>query len=194
MSVTVVGLDLSLTATGVARIGHDREADGLRVSTQVLGSKAAGDAVHARADRLTDLAASIVHATMLWGRPSLVCIERPAYSSNSGSVTDRAGLWWLVVARMVRGQHVPVVDVVNNHLKAYATGKGNAAKDAVLAETVRRYGVLVPTLADNNEADALQLAALGYDHLTGTPVVQLPETHRRAVRAVKWTVPGAGGA
>lgn len=174
----VVGLDLSLTGTGLAAITTHGD-----VHTRLLTSKPAGDTVEARAHRLAGLAEQIVH----WCTGAdLVCIERPAYSSNSGSVTDRAGLWWLVCARLIRGLRVPVVDVVNNHLKVYATGKGNAGKDAVLAETVRRYGLLVPTLADNNEADSLQLAALGWHHLTGAPLVDLPQTHIRALAAIKW--------
>jgi len=214
MTRIVIGLDLSLTATGLARIDTDPrcplcgqgeittsqgrhgprcirascryEGPGdttPRVTTALRGSAAAGDTVTARADRLTNLAGKIVD----WCNDAdLVCIERPAYASNTGSVTDRAGLWWLVVARLIRGHRIPVVDVVNNHVKTYATGKGNAGKDAVLAETVRRYGHLVPTLADNNEADALQLAALGWHHLTGSPLVDLPQTHTRATSAVKW--------
>lgn len=181
---TVVGLDLSLTATGGARIIRDFTQPGTPiVETTLHGTKATTDDVVARAHRLTNMAAQIVS----WCQGAdLVCIERPAYASNSGSVTDRAGLWWLVCARLVRGLQVPVVDIVNNHLKCYATGKGNASKDAVLAETVRRYGDLVPHLADNNEADALQLAALGWHHLTGHPLVDLPQTHTRALTAVTW--------
>lgn len=180
--MTVVGLDLSLTGTGLAFVGGT-PGGVTQVGTRLLTSKPAGDDVSARADRLAELAGGIVEWCV---GADLVCIERPAYSSNSGSVTDRAGLWWLVVARLIRGYEIPVVDVVNNHLKTYATGKGNAGKDAVLAETVRRYGHLVPTLADNNEADALQLAALGWHHLTGTPLVDLPQTHTRAIAAVRW--------
>lgn len=209
----VVGLDLSLTATGLARVdgtaicpedgGTITTSGGrhaprcinavcryggtgdttARVATAVMGSKACPDDVASRADRLSDLAARIVGACE---GADLVCIERPAYASNTGSITDRAGLWWLVCARLVRGYRIPVVDVVNNHLKMYATGKGNAKKDVVLAETVRRYALLVPTLADNNEADALQLAAMGWHHLTGNPLVDLPATHHRAVGAVRW--------
>lgn len=180
--LTAVGVDLSLTGTGLARVsgwnGHE-----LRASTALMGSDAAGETVTARADRLTDLAARIVNYCH---GADLVCIERPAYSSNTGSATDRAGLWWLVVARLHRGLGIPVADVVNNHLKMYATGSGAAKKDAVLAETVRRYRKLTPRIADNNEADALQLAALGFHRLTGHAIVELPQQHTRAVTAVKW--------
>ena len=182
---TVVGLDLSLTGTGMARVA------GLHnpyVETALLGTPTCGDDIAARTDRLTGLAQQIV--AWVGAAPcDLVCIERPAYSSNTGSVTDRAGLWWLVVARLVRGYRLPVVDVVNNHLKTYAVGKGagkGSDKDAVLAETVRRYATFVPALANNNEADALQLAALGWHHLTGQGIVDLPTTHTRAVAAVRW--------
>lgn len=176
---TVVGLDLSLTGTGVAVVSMGTAA------TRTFGTKTAGDELPARADRLTGLAGQIVQAVATAG-PELVVIERPAYSSNSGSVTDRAGLWWLVVARLIRGLQLPVVDVVNNHAKMYGTGKGNAGKDLVLAEVVRRYGHLVPLIASNDEADALVLASMGYHHLTGHALVDLPQTHHRAIAAVRW--------
>lgn len=187
---TVVGLDLSLTGTGIARIGADL-FDGTypRVTTTLLGSKPAGDNIAARVDRITDLAGDIVDRCY---DADLVCIERPAYSSNTGSVTDRAGLFIMVCARLIRGLGIPVVDVVNNHLKMYAVGKGGgkgADKDAVLTETVRRYGHLDVTLNNNNTADALQLAALGWHHLTGGPLVDLPVAHTRAVTAVTWPSP-----
>jgi crossover junction endodeoxyribonuclease RuvC len=182
-----VGLDTSLTGTGVAHAWFE----GFRphAATWLLSSPAPPTAVAAevavRADRLVDLAALIV-ARVVACEPELVCVERPAYSSTSGSTTDRAGLWWLVLARLHRGLHVPIVDVVNNHLKMYAVGSGRASKDQVLAATVRRYGALVPVLADNNEADALQLAALGAHRLAGHPLIELPQSHHRALAAVKW--------
>lgn len=179
----VVGLDLSLTGTGIARVETDTSI-GTDVRTKLLGTKATTDDIAARADRLTGLA----HGVIIWCEGAdLVCVERPAYSSNTGSATDRSGLFWLVCARIVRGLRIPVVDVVNNHLKMYAVGRGTkVSKDQVLSETVRRYGALVPSLDDNNVADALQLAALGLHHYTGTPLVPLPATHTRALTAVKW--------
>lgn len=179
----VTGLDLSLTATGVARVEWQAPGD-FTVATRVYGSKPAGDALTDRADRLTDLAGAVTNACR---GSQLIVVERPAFSSNTGSATDRAGLWWMIVARLIRGAQIPVVDVVNNHLKMYATGKGNAGKDAVLAETVRRYQDHVPNLGGNDEADALVLAAMGTHYVTGHPLVDLPQTHHRALTAVKWS-------
>lgn len=183
----VVGLDLSLTGAGLAVVSRD---PAVGVHTTVRGSKTCGDEIAPRADRLVNLTADLIGIiTALPRPPALVVVERPTFGRAGGAVTDRAGLWWLVCSRIARGLQLPIVDVVNNHLKMYATGSGGgaaASKDAVLAETVRRYQHVAPTLADNNEADALQLAALGLDRLTGYPLVELPQTHRRAVTAVKW--------
>jgi crossover junction endodeoxyribonuclease RuvC len=38
---------------------------------------------------------------------------------------------------------------------------------------------------NNNEADALVLAAMGFDHL-GQPLVQMPAPHRAALAAAQW--------
>ena len=53
----------------------------------------------------------------------------------------------------------------------YGTGKGNAAKDAVLAAVIRRYPAVDVT--GNDEADALILAAMGARHL-GIPLELSP--------------------
>lgn len=50
--------------------------------------------------------------------------------------------------------------------------------------------------ADNNQADALVLAAMGADHY-GTPLVELPKAHREALEKVAWpdlTVASGGAA
>jgi hypothetical protein len=64
----------------------------------------------------------------------------------------------------------------------YATGKGNASKEAVLAEAVRRFNYQGN---DNNEADALVLWCLAQD-AAGTPAVVVPATHRRVLTSVEW--------
>jgi len=65
----------------------------------------------------------------------------------------------------------------------YATGKA-LDKDQVLAAVVRRYPN-VP-IGNNNEADALILAAMGARKLGHPYEPSLPQTHLRAMDGAEW--------
>lgn len=170
----VVGIDLSLTGTGVSRSNRP-----VRL-VESTGAKAAS--LDERFLRLVALHVKIFDATWVDRKPDLVVIEAPAYASKLGSMHDRSGLWWILV-RELRESLVPVVEVTPSGRAKYATGKGNASKDVVLAEVVRRFPGY--TGSNNNTADAYVLMAMGLDHL-GHPLVDMPQTHRVALDAVKW--------
>lgn len=148
-SFTVVGLDLSLTGTGVARI----DDYGIHTTLIKLTGKK-DDSLAMRAARLGILKHKIVDEIP---EGAFVVIEQPAYSQTGGSQHDRSGLWWLVLDHL-SGYH-QVVEVVPGTLKKYATGNGNAGKDNMLAAAIRRYPQAAAV--DNNVADAVHLAAMG---------------------------------
>jgi crossover junction endodeoxyribonuclease RuvC len=182
----VVGLDLSLTGTGVARVTrgqHHQSDDDLDIQLRLLGSVTAGKDVARRSARLRTLAHNI--CTHCAGA-NLVAVEEPAYSKTMGQMHDRSGLWWLVVARLT-ANGIPVAEVPSTVLKMYALGKGGGAdtgKDAVLATVVRRYPAADVT--SNNTADALVIAAMAARH-SGCPIeAELPQTHLRAMDKVSW--------
>lgn len=69
-------------------------------------------------------------------------------------------------------------------LKVFATGSGNASKKEVLNATRETYGHLL-NVGNDNEADALQLLAMGmYRYLL--PLASLPMTHTRALDTPEW--------
>lgn len=172
----VVGVDLSLTNTGIAN------RHGV---TRVTSSGKKGATLSQRQQRLRHLRQRIIaDVAQLNGEPAdpdLIVIEGPSYSSkNAGSQHDRSGLWWLLLdAFTTRGWRV--IEVSPSSRMKYATGKGRADKDQVLAAAVRRLPIEVNT---NDEADAAWLCALGCD-LLGDPLVPLPETHRAALTVVR---------
>lgn len=174
----VVGLDLSLTSTGIAIT----ESDGSPRCLRTVGSKPPKVAtLSSRWLRLGDLARNIVLEVP--PDTDLVLIEQPAYSKSAESGShDRSGLWWIVVTELLNLGHA-VVEVPSTCRQTYATGKGNASKDAVLAETVRRY----PTwpVSGNDTADALVICAMGRDHL-GEALVELPQLYRRGLDKIVW--------
>lgn len=168
--VTVVGLDLSLSSTGVAGARSDGQVwtDRIRTPTGLRGH-----------ERMAWLTARVKDFTR---GACLVMVEGPSYGSTGGSVHERAGLWWLVTHSLwARGVEVAVVPP--SCLKKYATGRGNAGKDEVLIAMVRRFPAV--DIGGNDEADGLVLACMGADRL-GFPVVKFPDAHREALVKVAW--------
>jgi crossover junction endodeoxyribonuclease RuvC len=188
----IIGLDLSLTSTGLARIEAGQDALGATVLTQTVTSKPRarrrGDPpplLLERSARLRRLAGDI---TQRCASADLVVIEGPAFSRNESGTWDRAGLWWLVVARLT-GAGLRVVEADPTKIKTYALGKGagqGTDKDHVLAAVVKRYPDVDVT--GNDVADALVLAALGA-RFAGFPIEPhgLPQTHLKALDGIRWT-------
>lgn len=170
----VIGLDLSLTATGYARIDGPTATVGTIRST---GHK--GDTLAQRVQRIRRLAADILAHI---DDPDLVVIEAPAFSSTTGSVWDRAGLWHQVVDHLDIHGH-PYVEIAPTRVKKFATGKGNADKTAVAAGMTRMWPNVEP--GNDNEFDALALASLGTIHLGGDTFDVLAR-HREVVDAIDW--------
>ena len=170
----IVGIDPSLTATGIAATTTN---DPAVTFTETITSPRRG---HERLSR-------ILEEINTWTRiAQLVVIEGPAYGSAAGARQqghhERAGLWWLITHDLWRKHiQVAVVDPVSRI--RYATGKGRAGKDEVLAAVIRRYTQI--EVANNNEADALVLAAMGAHH-AGFPLIEVPATHRIALAKVAW--------
>lgn len=158
--VNVIGLDLSLTNTGIARItwnGDDVVADIHRAQSK--GSKT--DTWQARSTRILNLTNEIQKRIL---PAALVVVEGPSFSSASVSSHDRSWLWGKVFDRMMLNG-VPVLVVPPSSAKKWATGKGNADKDDMVLAAARMW----PTLdgIKNDTADALALAGIGMQVLDG---------------------------
>jgi crossover junction endodeoxyribonuclease RuvC len=167
MTSSVLGLDLSLTSTGMAVIG-----DGDVKLHRIQSAKLAG---HERIDRLRG-------CVRTWAQDkTLVVIEGPSFGSPNKQ-HELGGLWW-IITRMLWRAGQPYAVVAPAQLKRYAAGKGNAGKDEVLAAVVRRYPMA--DVDGNDVADALVLAAMGADHL-GCPLATVPQAHRAVLAGVKW--------
>lgn len=165
----VVGVDLSLTATGIASTA------GWCLKHGQPGLTDAKVPVAGRASRLTELARELLEHI---GTPDLVMIESPALSRARGGTFERGYVWWRVVRGLCEAG-VPLAEVRANQLKQYATGSGNAVKGLVLVAVSRRWPQF-ETLGDDNMADAVVLAAMGAD-LLGAPLCPMPAKNREAL-------------
>jgi crossover junction endodeoxyribonuclease RuvC len=192
----VVGLDLSLTCTGVAVATQDGAITD-RITSSPARTVRKGDpplTLQERAERLRRICHQIRgHITYA----DLVIIEGPSYGSDTPYMHDRSGLWWLVVADL-RNLGYTVVEVAPKCRIRYALGKGAGSKDDVLSAVIRRYPHV--DVNGNDEADALILAAMGARFLRhplerpvpGRPLFPgspLPKTCLAAMDAVTWPNP-----
>ncbi|MEV6569978.1 hypothetical protein [Streptomyces sp. NPDC051577] len=163
----VIGLDISLTSTGVAGDGW----------TNHIRTKSRGDY------RLNYLAGAIGDFIKL---ADLVVMEGPSYGHAAlGGHEDMAGLRCLVRVFCHR-RKIPYAVISPSSLKLYGTGYGKAAKGEVRSAVADRYGVHTEGAARYDEADAYVAMAAGMDWLgyrLGAPV---PEKCAKALAGVQW--------
>lgn len=173
----VIGLDLSLTSTGLA------------CSCGLHRIKSHPSFEITRFSRLRMIRLGVMHHVRGTpeicgrGRPAdLVVVEDLALTRSTGQHLTRAGLWHLVMEE-IDNDSIPYAVVSPTSLKKYVTSKGNAGKDEVLAAAIRRWPDV--EIWGNDEADAYALQAMGLDHL-GYPPVAMPKTQRDALTKVAW--------
>lgn len=173
----VVGIDFSLTATG---IGSSR---GWAVTIGEKGRR--GDLFDQRGARIDRLAGAVDEHVGRSHHVDLAVMEQPAPGVPGGSTWDRAGAWW-AIARDLRRRRIPIAFVANTARSKYATGRAGADKDTVLR--MMREQLPGWTIDNDNEADALALAAMGRDWL-GRPLYPVTDRARwEALEAVEWPV------
>lgn len=159
----IVAFDLSLNATGVASAA----------GVEVLAPPASCSSGVARL--------RWIRGAVLDRAGDLNVIEGYSYASRGQAIISLGELGGVVrVALTDTG--VKWVEVPPACRAKYATGKGNASKEQVFAEAIRRLGYAGHS---NDEADALWLRAMALDHY-GAPVCEMPKVHRAALDAVKW--------
>ncbi|SNR44503.1 Holliday junction resolvasome RuvABC endonuclease subunit [Haloechinothrix alba] len=171
----VVGIDPSLTSTGLAWLEEDWPEPR---TTTVRSSGSRDHGLELRARRIGDLASEVLRTA---ADAALVVVEAPSFGSAGGSSWDRAGLWWRIVGCLTSAD-TPVAQVAPRTRARWASGTGKADKAAVSAGVARLWpGVDITT---SDEADALALATMGAQHL-GWDVPTLAR-HHDPLQVVRW--------
>jgi Holliday junction resolvasome RuvABC endonuclease subunit len=168
----VLGLDLSLTATGIAY------PDG--TTTTIKTRQKDGDR------RLLEIAHAIRWAA---GEgqgpmgtdtpPTLAVLEDLPKHAMAAGIT---GMVHGIARAVLLEAGVPYATVVPATLKAYATGKGSGDKTPMAMAAYKRAGV---EFVDDNQCDAWWLRAAGLDWL-GSPLFDLPKAQRDRLAKVRW--------
>jgi Holliday junction resolvasome RuvABC endonuclease subunit len=162
VSPRILALDLSLTSTGWCRDGQTG-----RIRPKTRGW-----------ERIAEIMGSL---EQLLAGADLVVLEGYAYAGRGRAVFDLAELGG-IVRWTVRSRGVAFADVPPSSLKKYATGAGNANKDAMLAAAIRRFGFAGTT---NDESDAFLLWCMAM-HTYGEPVAPVPKAQAAALQRVAW--------
>lgn len=190
----LVGIDVSLTATGIARI----RPDGSRtppITLETIASSPSGSGYPAQLERLRNVAGRVVRAARRNAADDegiVYALEAPIFGTvtnaqgkpigSAGMAHTRAGLWWLIYHLIEKTG--PVITVPPTTLKSYVTGKGNAPKDLVISTVARNFPHLA--ILDNNQADALGLASMLARQL-GSPVEPSPQrVNPAALNGITW--------
>lgn len=143
-----LGIDLSLTATGAIRL-----EEGKIIGRQIIKSKPQGKNPVDELNRLISIRDAIITTNV-----DVAVIEGLAFMArNSTALTQLSGLSYMV-REMLMLSGIKFYIVQPTTLKKFITGKGNGAKDLMLLETYKRYGV---SFSDDNECDAYGLARIG---------------------------------
>ena len=172
-----VGIDLSLTSTGLAIYRAEDVVPGGLAMTRCITSKPGNDRGHtARLRRFQRISNEI--SSEIGSDDAHVFLEGPSYGSTGSAVHDIAGNWWLLY-QTLNDDGMQICVVPPAVVKMYATGKGNASKDAVMAAAIKRYPEI--NIPGNDIADAVILMAIGC-RFNGIPLEDsLPATHLRAL-------------
>lgn len=172
--MNITALDMSLTATGWAK---STDASGVLVPPK------GHDRGMARLRWLRD---SVLSAAL---GADLVVIEGYSFGSKGNAVINLGELGG-VIRLALSDANKRYVEIPPSCVKLFATGKGNAPKDEVLAAAIRKLGY---ARANHNEADALWLLEMARAHYSD--VTLRTESQDRALSKIEWPrIPDVTGA
>lgn len=187
MTPRVVGLDLSLSSTGIALPDGHIITHGYSLPKDATVAERVARITHLRERVLT----AVMHGP--WqphpdggGRQQLtdlVVVEGFSFGSPQGA-TEAGGLGWTLRIALTEAR-VPFAVVPPSTLKKFATGKGNAGKDDMKLAALQRFGLTFTGTGSGDRCDARWLQEMGLHHL-GAPTVDLPAVNVSALAKVAW--------
>jgi len=164
----IVGLDLSLTSTGICVNG----------ATSAITSK------HKEVWRLKDIRDQLF-LYLLERKVQGAVIEGYAFSARN-SQSHKIGELGGVVRLLLHEMMIPFVDVPPTSRAKFATGRGNAAKTEVISAVSARTGLIWSGKSADDECDAWLLEEMGLQAL-GLGKYSWPEVNMSSLRNVDWS-------
>ena len=146
--MTIIGLDLSLTATGYINL-----CNGKILEQKLIKSKPVGDKPTDELKRIL----GIVKEISVKGS-DLVVVEGIAFGiRKTTSLAQLSALNYFVRNKCYENK-IPFVIAAPTSLKKFVTGKGNIHKELMLMETYKKYGI---SFSENNLCDSYGLSKIG---------------------------------
>lgn len=170
----IIGLDLSLAATGIAHPGGEAEVLRPGKIMKDIAGMARIELIRAH------IAEIIARHTLV----ELVVIEGYSYGSHLAYAREIGELGGVIRNHLFQ-ERVPYLDVPPNTLKKIATGNGRADKYEVMQAATKR---LRYEGHDDNESDALWLRAIGW-FLMGEKPCTIPAVQMEALEPLRHVVP-----
>lgn len=144
--VVVMGVDATLTGTGIVVLGDKGElVYTCRIDTRLKGVS--------RLVEIRDTVARLIKNH----KPALVCLEGYSFGSK-GRALFQTGELGGVLRVMFHELGAKWIEVSPSQLKKFATGSGNSKKEVVILNVYKRWGM---EFESNDEADAFVLAQIG---------------------------------
>ncbi|KJF21941.1 hypothetical protein C7T36_18345 [Rhodococcus sp. AD45-ID] len=172
----VVGIDPSLTGTGIAIIINNTP------QLQTIASRGKRDDTwQQRATRLTDLRNRTMN--LIPRNTELAIIEGPAYAAQGSGNHDRAGYWWMLYQALT-ALKIPTAVCPPTTRAKWATDKGNAGKADVAMAIAKHWPET--TIRGDDQADALCFATIAAQHLNHPMPYLILERHKLALTKIAW--------
>lgn len=190
--MNILGIDLSLNATGLAMLtiddtlpdfsqdgGRQKVLHPLTPAQYYQGCLIVPRSTDDTLGRWEDVLCPILAWAM---EAHAVFIEGYAFSANTAYHNAIVEMGGILRYHLRKLEHVPI-EIAPASLKKFLTGHGNAQKPEMLA-AVQRLGL---PIEDHNMADAFGLAQLG--HALTADVCNLPRYQREVIGAIKYPTP-----
>ncbi len=151
----ILGVDLSLTSTGVCELIPDRvDPCSYLIKPRVKGCE--------RLTYIEKRISSVINAY----HPRLVILEGYSFGSRTGQAFSIGELGGIIKVLLFNSKFKTIL-VPPTCLKKFVTGKGNSGKEVMLMKTLSKYN---REFTDNNLCDAFGLAMMGKAYLNGTDI------------------------
>lgn len=170
-----VGLDLSLTSTGIA-VGNETWA----ISPK--GLKGPQRLVYLRDQIIETLEHRSDYISPYNG--IIVIIEGYSFGSRNSHAHALGELGGVVRTALYEASF-PYVEVAPTVRAKFATGRGNAGKSEVVSAVSARTGLLWDGPGNEDRCDAWILQEIGYTFL-GQPRFEWPASHQAALTKIEW--------
>jgi Holliday junction resolvasome RuvABC endonuclease subunit len=168
MQSKVMGLDLSLTSTGLSVDGE----------TFVIASKEKGPA------RLIEISRTIV-SLALKEKVGLVAIEGYAFAARNSQAFSIGELGGVVRAQLY-ANNIPYIEIPPTCRAKFATGRGNASKNDVISAISAKTGIVWSGSGSDDKCDAWILEEMVLSHY-GRGKYQWPEASLSSLEKIEWS-------